>query len=119
MSAEELEYKRAALQILSSILGELVPDFWKTLTVNGSKKGDLEYRPSTAATLSTNFQKWPPSGFGCAIDCTDRDRRNRPMNMVRRKSGTLFRTMKQVRRHARDVLVGDGIHHVCGRVSRG
>jgi hypothetical protein len=25
---EELEYKRAALEILSSILGELVPDFW-------------------------------------------------------------------------------------------
>jgi hypothetical protein len=29
--SEELEYKRAALRILSSILGELVPDFWKTL----------------------------------------------------------------------------------------
>ena len=28
---EELEYKHAAFQILSSILGELVPEFWKTL----------------------------------------------------------------------------------------
>jgi hypothetical protein len=30
---EELEYNRAAFQILSSILGKLVPDFWKTSSI--------------------------------------------------------------------------------------
>jgi hypothetical protein len=39
MSAEELEYKRAALQILSSILGELVRDFSKTLTDQWEQEG--------------------------------------------------------------------------------
>jgi hypothetical protein len=37
--AEELEYKRAALQILSSILGDLVPDFWKTLIDQWEQEG--------------------------------------------------------------------------------
>jgi hypothetical protein len=37
--SEELEYKRAALQILSSILGELVPDFWKTLIDQWEREG--------------------------------------------------------------------------------
>ena len=36
---EKLEYKRAALQILSSILGELVPDFWKTLLDQWEQEG--------------------------------------------------------------------------------
>ena len=36
---EKLEYKRAALQILSSILGELVPDFWKTLIDQWEQEG--------------------------------------------------------------------------------
>ena len=36
---EELEYKRAAFQILSSILGELVPDFWKTLIDQWEQEG--------------------------------------------------------------------------------
>ena len=37
--SEELEYKSAALQILSSILGELVPDFWKTLIDQWEQEG--------------------------------------------------------------------------------
>jgi hypothetical protein len=37
--SEELEYKSAALQILSSILGELVPDFWKTLIDQWEQRG--------------------------------------------------------------------------------
>ena len=37
--SEELEYKRAALRILSSILGELVPDFWKTLIDQWEQEG--------------------------------------------------------------------------------
>jgi hypothetical protein len=37
--SEELEYKRAALQILRSILGELVPDFWKTLIDQWEQEG--------------------------------------------------------------------------------
>ena len=36
---EELEYRRAALQILSSILSELVPDFWKSLTDQWEQEG--------------------------------------------------------------------------------
>jgi hypothetical protein len=36
---EELEYKRAAFQILSSILAELVPDFWKTLIDQWEQEG--------------------------------------------------------------------------------
>ena len=41
---EELAYKRAALQILSSILGELVPDFWQTLIDQWEQEG----RPGTS-----------------------------------------------------------------------
>jgi hypothetical protein len=37
--SEELEYKRAALQILSSILDELVPNFWKTLIDQWEQEG--------------------------------------------------------------------------------
>ena len=37
--SEELEYKRAPLRILSSILGELVPDFWKTLVDQWEQEG--------------------------------------------------------------------------------
>ena len=37
--SEELEYKRVALQILSSILGELVPDFWKSLIDQWEREG--------------------------------------------------------------------------------
>ena len=37
--SEELEYKRAALQILSSIFGELAPDFWKTLIDQWEQEG--------------------------------------------------------------------------------
>jgi hypothetical protein len=39
--SEEVEYKRATLRILrlSSILGELVPDFWKTLVDQGEQEG--------------------------------------------------------------------------------
>ena len=33
------DYKRAAFQILSSILGELVPDFWKTLIDQWEQEG--------------------------------------------------------------------------------
>jgi hypothetical protein len=36
---DELEYKRAALQILKSILSELVPDFWKTLIDQWEQEG--------------------------------------------------------------------------------
>ena len=36
---EELEYKHAAFQILSSILGELVPDFWKNLVDQWEQEG--------------------------------------------------------------------------------
>ena len=36
---DELEHKRAAFQILSSILGELVPDFWKTLIDQWEQEG--------------------------------------------------------------------------------
>jgi hypothetical protein len=39
-----LEYKRAQLQILNSILGELVPDFWKTLI----EQWERERRPGTS-----------------------------------------------------------------------
>ena len=61
---EELEYKRAALQILNSILGELVPDFWKTLIDQWEQEG----RP--AGIPSTNSQKWPLSGYRCETPCT-------------------------------------------------
>ena len=37
--SEELEYKRAVFQILNSILGELVPDFWKTLIDQWKQEG--------------------------------------------------------------------------------
>jgi hypothetical protein len=37
--SEELEYKSAALQILSSILGALVRDFWKTLIDQWEQEG--------------------------------------------------------------------------------
>jgi hypothetical protein len=37
--SEELQYKSAALQIVSSILGELVPDFWKTLIDQWEQEG--------------------------------------------------------------------------------
>jgi hypothetical protein len=43
--SEELEYKSAALQILSSILGELVPDFWKTLIDQWEQEGRLGPSP--------------------------------------------------------------------------
>jgi hypothetical protein len=36
---EELEYKRAALQILNSVLGELVPIFWKNLIAQWEQEG--------------------------------------------------------------------------------
>jgi hypothetical protein len=36
---EALEYGRAALQILNSILGELVPDFWQTLIDQWEQEG--------------------------------------------------------------------------------
>jgi hypothetical protein len=36
---EALEYRRAALQILNSILGELVPDFWQTLIDQWEQEG--------------------------------------------------------------------------------
>ena len=36
---EELEYKRGAFRILSAILGELVPDFWKTLIDQWEQEG--------------------------------------------------------------------------------
>ena len=36
---EKLEYKRAALQILNSVLGELVPNFWKTLIGQWEQEG--------------------------------------------------------------------------------
>jgi hypothetical protein len=41
---EALEYRRAALQILNSILGELVPDFWQTLIDQWEQEG----RPGTS-----------------------------------------------------------------------
>ena len=56
---EELEYKRAAFQILSSILGELV----RPSSINGNKKGTPEYHPSIVNTPSTNSRKWPLSGY--------------------------------------------------------
>jgi hypothetical protein len=59
---EELEYKRAAFQMLSSILGEVVPDFWKPHRSMGTK-GAPEYHPSIVNTPSTNFRKWPVSGY--------------------------------------------------------
>jgi hypothetical protein len=43
---EELEYKRAALRILSAILGELVPDFWKTLIDQWEQEGRPGARPT-------------------------------------------------------------------------
>ena len=43
--SEEVEYKRAALRILSSILGELVPDFWKTLVDQWEQEGRLGISP--------------------------------------------------------------------------
>jgi hypothetical protein len=60
---DELEYKRAAFQILSSILGELVPDFWRPSSMNGNKKGAPEYHPSIVNTPSTNSRKWQLSGY--------------------------------------------------------
>jgi hypothetical protein len=36
---EGLDYKRTALEILSGILGELVPDFWKTLIDQWEQEG--------------------------------------------------------------------------------
>ena len=42
---EELEYKRAALQILRSILGESVPDFWKTLIDQWEREGQPGMSP--------------------------------------------------------------------------
>ena len=36
---EELEYKRVAFQMLGSILGELVSDFWKTLIDQWEQEG--------------------------------------------------------------------------------
>jgi len=36
---EALDYIRAELQILNSILGELVPDFWKTLIDQWEQEG--------------------------------------------------------------------------------
>ena len=47
---EELEYKRAAFQILSSILGELVPDFRKTLIDQWEQEGCSGYHPSIVNT---------------------------------------------------------------------
>ena len=58
-----LDYIRAELQILNSILGELVPDFWKIPSINGNKKGAPEYHPSIVNTPSTNSRKWPLSGY--------------------------------------------------------
>src|SRR5215831_17433035 len=66
---EKLEYKRAALQILSSILGELVPDFWKTLIDQWEQEG--RPGPSPVNTPSTNSQKWPLSGYRRERLCTD------------------------------------------------
>jgi hypothetical protein len=36
---EALEYRSAQLQILNAILGELVPDFWKTLIDQWEREG--------------------------------------------------------------------------------
>ena len=60
---EELEYKRAAFQILSSILGELIPDFWQTLIDQWEQEG----RPGTSPVdrqyaldeLSKMATEWP------------------------------------------------------------
>jgi hypothetical protein len=61
--SEELEYERAALQILSSILGELVSDFWKTLSEQWEQEGRPGPSPVDVNTPSTNSRKWPLSGY--------------------------------------------------------
>jgi hypothetical protein len=60
---EALEYMRNELQILSSILGELIPFSGRPSSINGSKKDAPEYRLRTVVTLSTSSQKWPLSGY--------------------------------------------------------
>jgi len=59
---EELEYKRAALQILSSILGELVPDFWQTLIDQWEQEGrrgtspvDRQYALDELSKMATEW----------------------------------------------------------------
>jgi hypothetical protein len=57
--AEELEYKRAALQILSSILGDLVPDFWKSLIDQWGRPGispvDRRYPLDELSKMATEW----------------------------------------------------------------
>jgi hypothetical protein len=59
---EELEYKRDPFQILSSILGELVPDFWKTLIDQWEQEGrpgvslvDRQYPPDELSKMATEW----------------------------------------------------------------
>jgi hypothetical protein len=61
--SEELEYKRAALQILSSILSELIPDFWQTLIDQWEQEGRPGPSPVDRQYPSTNSRKWPLSGY--------------------------------------------------------
>jgi hypothetical protein len=58
----ELEYKRAALQILSPILGELVPDFWKSLIDQWEREGrpgispvDRQYSLDELSKMATEW----------------------------------------------------------------
>jgi hypothetical protein len=60
--SEDLEYKRAALQILSSILGELVPDFWRTLIDQWEREGrpgispvDRQYSLDELSKMATEW----------------------------------------------------------------
>jgi hypothetical protein len=59
---EELEYKRAALQVLRSILGELVPDFRKTLIDQWEQEGrpgvspvDRQYALDELSKMATEW----------------------------------------------------------------
>ena len=59
---EALDYIRAELQILNSILGELVPDFWKSLIDQWEREGrpgispvDRQYSLNELSKMATEW----------------------------------------------------------------
>jgi hypothetical protein len=78
---EALDCMRAELQILNSILGELVPDFWKTLIDQWKKEGRHGISPVDRRFPSKNFQKWPLSSYWRETPCTDTPVATRPEPM--------------------------------------
>jgi hypothetical protein len=67
----ETEALRAELQILNSILGKLIPVFWKTLINQWEQEGRPGISPADRRYLSTSSQKWPLSGYRRETPCTD------------------------------------------------